>query len=149
MADIIYNVAKAKIFSGDMDLNDQTADKFKVALLEASGDQNKDDATVQAVLARAGTTELTSSGYSRQSLTSVTVNQDDTNDRAEWDAADVTFSSVSQSSSEEVVGYLVYMHVTDDSDSIPILLVDSITNITPNGSDIKIEWDAEGIMQAT
>jgi len=145
MADIIYNKAKAQIFSGDMDLD---ADTFKVALLEASGDQDPDDATVQAVLARGGTTELTSSGYSRQTLTSLAVNQDDTNDRAEWDAADVTFSSVSQASSEQVVGYLVYKEVNDDSDSIPILLVDSISAITPNGSDIKITWNAEGIMQS-
>jgi len=145
MADIIYNKAKAQIFKADMDLD---GDTFEVALLEASGDQDPDDATVQAVLARAGTTELTSTGYSRQALSSLAVNQDDTNDRAEWDAADVTFSSVSQAASEQVVGYLVYKKVTDDSDSIPVLLVDSVANITPNGSDIKITWNAEGIMQS-
>ena len=148
MANIIYNVAKAKIFSADMDLNDPTAGKFRVALLEATGDQNKDDTTVQAVLARAGTTELTSTGYARQNLANVLVRQDDTNDRAEWDADDTTFPSISQAGSEQIKGYLVYMHVTNDSDSIPILLVDSITPVTPNGSDIKITWDAEGIMHS-
>ncbi len=146
MADIIYNVAKTKIFSGDMDLNDSTAGKFRVALLEATGDQNKDDTTVAAVLARDGTAELTSTGYERKSLANVAVSQNDTNDRAEWDADDVTFTAVSQKTSEKIVGYLVFMFNTDDDHSIPILLVDSVIDITPNGSDIKITWNAEGIM---
>lgn len=76
------------------------------------------------------------------------VNQDDANDRAEWDAADTTFPSLSQAGSEVIVGYLVFMFVTNDADSIPILLVDSVADKTPNGSDIKITWNAEGIMHS-
>lgn len=147
MADFVYNVAKKQLLDGDLDFN--APNDIRVLLLEAATDENPDDATVQAVLARAGTTELTSTNYSRQALTGETTSQDDANDRAEFDAADVTFSSVSRAGSETVVAFVVYKHVTADSDSIPIAFVDSATGLplTPNGSDITIAWNAEGILQ--
>lgn len=149
MANFVYNVAKKQLVDGDLDLN--LPDDIRVLLLEAATDEDPDDATVSAVLGRAGTTELTSTGYSRQALTGETTSQDDPNDRAEFDADDAVFSGVSQAGSETVVAYLVYKHVTDDTDSIPILFVDTATGLplTPNGSDITIQWDAEGIMQVS
>lgn len=147
MAAFVYNVACKQSLDGDLDFN--APDDIRVLLLEAASDENKDDATVQAVLARAGTTELTSTGYSRQALTGETTSQDDANDRAEFDANNATFSSVTQAGSETVVAAVVYKHVTNDSDSIPIAFIDNMTGmpLTPNGSDITITWDAQGILQ--
>jgi len=147
MADFIYNVACKQLLDGDLDFN--APDDIRVLLLEAASDENKDDATVSAVLARAGTTELTSTGYSRGALANEATSQDDANDRAEFDADDITFSSVSQAASETVVAAVVYKHVTNDTDSIPILFIDSATGLplTPNGSDIIIAWNAQGILQ--
>lgn len=147
MAAFTYNVAKKQLLDGDLDFN--APNDIRVLLLEAATDENADDATVSAVLARAGTTELTSTGYSRQALTGETTSQDDANDRAEFDADDVTFSSVSQAASETVVAVVYYKHVTDDTDAIPIAFDDSLTGLplTPNGSDITITFSAEGILQ--
>lgn len=148
MANFVYNIAKKGLVDGTIDL-DTAGDDIRILLLQAATDEDPDDATVQAVLARAGTTELTSTGYARQALAGEATTNDTANDRAEFDATDVTFSSVSQASSETVIGYVIYKFVTADSDSIPILFVDTATGIplTPNGSDITITWDAEGILQ--
>lgn len=146
MADFVYNVAKEDILDSSFQLDG--TDDIRVLLLEAASDENKDDATVQAVLARAGTTELTSTNYSRQALTTEAVTVDNTDDEAVFDADNVTFSSVSQAGSETVVAAVVYKHVTDDTDSIPFLFLDSLTGLplTPNGSDITITWATEGIL---
>lgn len=143
MANIYYNRAKKALVDADLDGN--LPDDFRLLLLEASGDQDPDDATVQAVLARAGTTELTSAGYSRVAVTGEITNQNDTDDRAEVDADDAVFPGISQVGSETVVGYLLYKHVTDDTDSIPILMVDSFSPVPPNGSSITVSWNAGGI----
>lgn len=147
MADFAYNVFKKTVLDGAIDL-DAAGDDIRVLLLEAATDENKDDTTVQAVLARAGTTELTSTGYSRQALANEATSQDDTDDEGVFDADNVTFSSVSQAGSETVVAIVIYKHVTDDTDSVPLLFIDGATGLplTPNGSDIQIQWAAEGIL---
>lgn len=149
MADFVYNVAKKAMLDGALDL-DTSGDDIRVLLLEAATDENADDTTVQAVLARAGTTELTSTGYTRSdgTLTGESTTQDDTDDEGVFDADNATFSTVSQAGSETVVAFVIYKHVTDDTDSIPIAFVDSATGLplTPNGSDIQIQWAAEGII---
>lgn len=146
MAVVKYNVAKKRIIDGDLHFD---TDDIRVLLLEAASDVNADDTTVQAVLARAGTTELTSSGYSRATLANKATSQDDTNDRAEMDCDDITFSLVSQTASETVVALLVYLHVTNDSDSIPLWTDDTPAEfpLTPTGADIVLTVNAEGLVQ--
>jgi hypothetical protein len=149
VANFVYNIAKKQLLDGDIDFN--APDDIRILLLEAATDENPDDVTVQAVLARAGTTELTSTGYARQALAGEATSQDDANDRAEFDANDVTFSAVSQAAAETVIGWVVFKFITDDAGSIPIIFVDTATGLplTPNGSDITITWNAEGILQLT
>lgn len=148
MADVAYNIFKTDLMKGTINL-EEAGDDIRVLLLEANSDINVDDTTVQAVLARAGTTELTSTGYSRQALGSQTVTQDDTDDEGVFDAANTTFSSVSQAGSETIVGGLVFKFVTNDAGSTPIGHFDVSPAITPNGSDITITWNTEGIVNLT
>lgn len=145
MANFVYNIAKKQLLDGDIDFN--LPDDIRVLLLEAATDENPDDVDVAAVLARAGTTELVT--YSRGALAGEATSQDDANDRAEFDATDITFSSVVAQNA--IVAFLVYKFITNDAGSIPILFNDSATGlpITPNGSDITITWNAEGILQLT
>jgi hypothetical protein len=145
MADFVYNIAKFQVLGGDIDLS-AGGDDIRVLLLESATDENKDDTTITAVLARAGTTELTSTGYSRQALANEATSQDDTDDEGVFDADNVTFSGVSQAGSEDAVACVVYKHVTNDGDSVPLIFIDSGFPVTPNGSDITISWAAEGIL---
>ena len=145
MADFVYNIAKFQLLNADIDFN--APDDIRVLLLEAATDENPDDVDVQAVLARAGTTELAT--YTRGALASEATSQDDANDRAEFDAADIVFSAVVAQNA--IVADLVFKFITDDASSIPIMFVDSATGLplTPNGSDITITWNAEGVLQLT
>jgi hypothetical protein len=97
----------------------------------------QDLATVTALLAIANVDEPGGS-YTRQVLTSVTVTQDDTNNRANIDAANATFSAVTGAS--EIYGYFISRGTGVDGDdliSVGILKDGSTgTGITPNGSDI-------------
>lgn len=148
MAAFTYNVAKKALLDATLDFD--LPNDIRVILLEANSDVNPDDATLAAVLARAGTTELSSTGYLRSDgvLTGEVTSQDDVNDRAEFDAADVTFTAVSQLAAETVVAAVLFKFVTTDADSIPIAHIDTGGfPKTPNGSDITITWNAEGILQ--
>jgi hypothetical protein len=145
MASFVYNIAKFQLLNGDIDFN--APDDIRVLLLEAATDENPDDVDVAAVLARAGTTELVT--YTRGALAAEATTQDDANDRAEFDANDIVFSSVVAQNA--IVAYVVYKFITNDASSIPIMFVDDATGLplTPNGSDITITWDAQGILQLT
>ena len=145
MADFAYNIAKKQLLDGDLDFN--APDDIRVLLLEAASDEDPDDVDVAAVLARAGTTELVT--YTRGALANEATSQDDPNDRAEFDADDITFSSVVAQNA--IVAYLVFKFITNDAGSIPIMFVDSATGlpISTNGSSITIAWNAEGILQLT
>jgi hypothetical protein len=151
VANIVYNIAKKQLLDADLDFN--LPNDIRVLLLQANTDHNPDDLSVQAVLARAGTTELTSTGYTRADgvMTGEGTVQDNGPNLAYFDANDVTFAGVSQLAAEQVTGYLVFKFITDDAGSIPILLVDTATGfpLTPNGSDIQIQWNAAGILQIT
>lgn len=145
MADFVYNIAKFQLLNGDLDFN--APDDIRMLLLEAATDENPDDVDVQAVLARAGTTELAT--YTRHTFAGEGTTQDDANDRAEFDATDAVFSAVVAQNA--IVAYVIFKFITDDASSIPIMFVDSATGLplTPNGSDITITWDAQGILQLT
>ena len=146
MANAAYNKAKAELLKGTLDFD--APDDIRVMLLETGG-FDADHATIAAVLAGAAA-ELTSTGYSRQALTGEGVTKDDVNDRGEFDAADATFSSVSQDGAETVVAAIVFKFITNDAASIPIAYIDTGGfPISPNGSDIVITWNAEGILQLT
>ncbi len=144
MADFAYNVFAAELLKGTIDLD--APDDIRVLLFESKTDVDKDDADVAAVLARAGTTELTSTNYARQNLGSDAVTQDDANDRAEYDAADAVFSTLVQAAAETITGYLVYKFITNDAGSIPMVQGDISPAIVPNG-DLTMQWDAQGIIQ--
>ena len=150
MADFIFNIAKKATLDADIDHN-APAD-FRILLLSSATDEDKDDDDVQAVLARAGTTELTTSGtnYSRQTLDSETTTLDDSNDLAFFDAADEVFTAITQAAAETIVAALIYKFVTDDAGSTPIAFIDSGGfPITANGSDITFQWAAGGIWKIT
>jgi len=58
-----------------------------------------------------------------------------------FDAADVTYSSVTGDSVEAIV---LYHHTGTDATSELIAYIDGIT-VTPNGGSIQVQWNASGI----
>lgn len=85
--------------------------------------------------------ELSGTGYSRQTLTSVTITQDDTADRAVLDADDVTYTGINAGS----IGFLL-LYIDNGSDATnEIVLIDDTPDLTTNGADVTIVWSSIGI----
>lgn len=56
-----------------------------------------------------------------------------------FDAADIAFVSVS--TGQSIGGILIYRKVNNDSDSMPIALIDIGSPVTANGASINVNWD--------
>jgi len=142
MANVAYNTAKKRLL--DAGFNWASVDVR--ALLVTSGySVDPDDTFVDDLTP--GSNELSGTGYVRKALASESTSQDNTNDRAEGDADDVTWSAINAGTAAAVV---LYAFVTNDADSWLIAYVDTGGfPITTNGGDLTIQWNAEGILQLT
>lgn len=144
MASNVFNNALKRMWDGTIDFD--THD-IRVALLmtNTTADTEKDAINFMSSLATLD--ECDAAGYARVALTSEAVNTDDANDRAEFDAADVSFTGLSGNATRAIQGALIYKHVTNDADSIPIAFVDFTADIPATATQIDIPWNAEGILQ--
>ena len=146
MADSAYTNFKRGLLEGEFDLN--ATDDIRIALLmtNTTADTEEDVATISAFTTL---DEMDGANYSRAALASEAVAADNANDRGEFDADNVTFSSLG-AGTRDIAGILLYKHVTDDTDSVPMAWIDSGGfPITANGGDLTISWNAEGILQTT
>ncbi len=148
MANFVYNEFKRAVAEGEIDLN--ATDDIRVMLVMTNTTcDTEDDANTFAGFTTID--EFDGTGYTTNgaALTSEVVNEDAPNDRAEFDADNVTWSSVS-AGTRDIQAAVVYKWITAQSSSMPICYIDTGGfPITPNGGDITIEWNAEGILQFT
>lgn len=141
MASFLYNNAKRGMLAGEIDMN---ADDIRAALCDSTttADTEKDKLLMNAFSTLG---ELSGTGYGRIALTTEAVNQDDGNNRAEFDADDVAFGTM-DGDNADAVGILLYKHVTNDTDSIPIAWIDTGGfPVTFNGGTFTVTWNVEGI----
>lgn len=143
MASHWFNEAARGVFAGEIDLN---ADDIRIALLSTNTTADTENDAITTVDGITTLDEFDGANYVRKALANEAVNKDDTNDRAEFDADDVTWTSLG-AGTRSVAGILVYKHVTNDTDSIPIAWVE--VSGTPDGNDFTVQWNAEGILQGT
>lgn len=128
MANAIYGISRGKFLTGGIDLS---TDDIRVVLVDMADytlsidvDDFLDDIPAGARVAVSGalTSKTTTLGV--------------------FDAADITFSSVSGDVSEALV---IYQHTGTDSTSELIAFIDTgVTGlpVTPNGGDITVTWDS-------
>jgi len=95
--------------------------------------------------------EMSGTGYSRQTLQNVTITVDDTDDEGVFDADDVTISGLDAGTIQTVVVYeqIGGDDTTPGDDRVLAVFDDSSVSDLPlatNGSDVQIPWDAEGII---
>lgn len=143
----VYTPAKTGILNGSIDLTG--GDDIRVALVmtDTTADTEEDTDFMDQFTTL---DEMDGAGYSRQAFANEAVNEDLTGDRAEFDADDATFTSVGIGT-RQVVGALIYKHVNDDTDSIPIAYIDTggDFDFDANGGNIVLQWNGEGILQLT
>jgi len=59
-----------------------------------------------------------------------------------FDAADATWTAVTQVSSKTVGAIVIYKFVTNDAGSMPVCLIDGFTAVVPNGGNITAVFDS-------
>ena len=131
MANVISNRCLTLMAEGSINLE---TDTIRVALMTSSYTEDKDTNTFD------NTNEVSGTGYTAggATLANSTVTQDDTNDRAIWDADDVQWTS-----STITARYAVVYDVTA-SDTI-LLVVDFGSDESSSDDSFTIQWNAVGI----
>jgi hypothetical protein len=128
------------------------------AELIATNDLDWDTATIKARLVMSNTTcdteltKLTLSGfttidvcdgaaYAEATLANTTITRDDTNNRIELDADNVTWSTLGVGTRNSV-GILIYQDLGGgDATSVPIAYIEFATAEVHDGSDFPIQWN--------
>ena len=140
MASHWFNEGKRAVLAGEIQF---ATDDIRAALcmLNTTADSVIDGAIHLSDLTL---DECDGAGYSRQALANKTVTRDDTNDLAVFDADDESFGSIG-ASTRNVQGVLIYLHVTNDADSVPLFWLEFSTSKVPDGSDFTVRWSASGL----
>lgn len=140
MADFLYNNGSMKLWNGALDILTETADK--VMLVTSSYVANRDNDFVDESGANDPIDhELSGTGYvagfgnsGRKALSSKTITVDKTNDRSDFDAADVTWSSINAGTASQLL-YIV--EITNDAAS-PLISHHDFSVVT-NGGDVTAQ----------
>lgn len=135
----LYNSGKTKLINGGIDLD---TDTIKVALLTSSYTPSIDS---HDFFDDVSANESSGTGYTAggATLASVTVTQDNTNDRAVFDASDVSWPSSTIANARYAV---IYKSTGTAATSALIGYIDLGSTKSSNGDTFKIEWNASGIL---
>ncbi len=151
MASFLYNRAKKEMIDGTIDIDTDAG--IKAMLVTSSYVANADHDFVDEAGANDPIDhELSGTGYvagfgnsGRKALATKAVNEDDANDRAEFDADDLTWTGIDAGTAAAVI---IIKENTADTDSVLIAYIDTGGfPIVTNGGDLTIAWNAEGILQ--
>lgn len=147
MADIVFNIAKGRI--AELAALGAANDALVMVPIETTGivsDATMRDYDTLNDLLGGASNEQTTMG--RKTLASVTVTVDDTNDRVDIDAADVTWTAASGNAISAVV--ICYDGDTTggtDANIVPLVKLDAVA--TPAGGDITIQFNSAGFARAS
>lgn len=143
MASAIPNSAKERLLNGGIDLN---TDDIRARLVMSnttcgSAVDNIND------LADYTVDVCDSTGYADIALTE-SVSVDNTNDRAEFDATDISFTGLGGDASRNIVGCLIYKYVDGtDANDIPVCYLEFGTAVNSSATQIDVTWNENGLLQ--
>ena len=123
--------------------------KWKENLIQFTANNDLDNASLKVALIDTGTYTYNSAHDFYADLsgvvgTPVALTTSRTYTNGLFDAADVTFTSVSGNSVEALV---IYVDTGNTATSPLIAYIDGFSAVTPNGGDITVAWNASGIFQ--
>ena len=146
MASAIPNSALVRLLTGDIDLN---ADDIRARLCMTN---TTCDTEIDAINDLADYTTIDpadATGYADVALASEAVTADDTNDRAEFAATDISFTGLSGDASRDYQGVLLYKFVDGtNANDLPLCFIDFTSDIPSTATQVDVPWNAEGILQA-
>lgn len=155
MADLVFNIAKGRVIElyNRVDLDDPTGAEFVVMAIDANAetDDNMRDADTFTALLALLTNEVTNTNYARKILTGASlaaIAPDDTNNWNQIDIPDQTWTTIlaGDAWTDLVMGY-DYLGTGVDANIVPLTIHDFA--VTPDGSDITAQIDANGFFRAT
>ena len=147
MADIVFNIAKGKVaYYATLPA---ASDALIAVPIETSGivsDATMIDYDDLGTLLAGASNEQSTMG--RKTLASVTVTVDDTNDRVDVDAADITWTAATGNAiSAIVICYDGDTGAGTDSNIVPLVKLDCA--LTPDGSDFTAQFNSAGFFRAS
>lgn len=143
MATVTYHNAIKQLFAGELNLS---SDDIRVALLmtNTTADTESDIDFISDITT---IDECDATGYSRVALANESVSVDDANNLAKFDADDAVFSGLGADATRDYQGALIYKHVTNDSDSVPIVFIDFTTDVPKTATQVTLPWPTDGIIK--
>src|SRR5688572_16689661 len=149
MPNFVYNTAASDMWQDIIDLLNDT---IKIGLSNSTHVPNRDDDFLDiAGTADFTANELSGTGYTagfggagRKTLASKTITVDKTNDRAEFDCADDTWTAINAGTAAQAT---VLKEITNDAASKTIANIDSGFPVVTNGGDVTLQVNAEGLIQ--
>jgi hypothetical protein len=147
MASVFTNSAKAAFAAGQFNWGVDDF-RFRLCMTNTTCDTENDGIVT---LSNYTTIDVCNSGgYADIAATAEVVNKDDPNDRAECDAADVTFAGLAGNASRAIQGCLIYKFIDGtNANDLAVAYVDFTATAPATSTSITIPWSAEGILQLT
>lgn len=145
MASAIPNSAKANLINGTIDLNTHDI-RARLCMTNTTCDTEVDAINNLADYTTIDPCDATS--YADVALGSEAVNIDDTNNRAEFDATDISFTGLGGNATRDYQGVLIYKYVDGtNANDLPVCYVDFSATIPKEATQVDVPWNAEGILQ--
>ena len=144
MANIIFNAGLRDLLKTTKTFD---AGTYKALLVRSTSTYtpNKDDDTISGLT---GLVEISVASYARQTITTPTIAEVDASDLVKVDCDDVAFGSLE--SGQTVKAIIVYRFVTNDTDSIPLLYIDTDSgSLLPRalgGGAFTVQINASGLL---
>lgn len=120
MASVIYNIAKQKWMKADLDMDLASNIRARLCMTNTTADTDIDADTVGGITTL---DESDDGSYGQQTLTTLAVNVDDTNDRADFSSDDVTFT-LAGNGTRDYQGMLLVDNVDGGTGDIPVAFIE-------------------------
>lgn len=142
MADFMFNIAKGAFVEK---FRDGAANGGILLLIAADTDDAMRDTDHITALLATGANEASDGSYARKTGLTGTITVDDTNNRVDVDIPDQTWTALAGAAILDAVVF--YEEAAGDGTRIPLTLHDFA--ITPDGSDVTIQFNAAGFGRAS
>jgi len=145
MASAVPNSALVRLINGGIDLDTDDI-RARLCMNTTTCDTEIDAINDLADYSLIDVSDAT--GYADVALASEAVAADDANDRAEFDADNISFAGLSGDATRDYQGVLLYKYVDGtDANDLPLAFVDFTDDIPLTATQVDVPWDAEGIIQ--
>lgn len=140
MANTFYTRGLHRLAGGNLDLDTPPDLRAALVMSNTTADTEEDKTLMNAFTTL---DECDGSNYSRTALTGDTLTESAANDRSEYDVDDIVFTTLGNGT-RQIVGLLIYLHVTNDTDSVPIAYI-PLTAFDPGGATVTFQIPSTGI----